>query len=63
MNASLAGLIVATGGVAVASLADGPVLAIMLLAAGATVVGVAAMLGISYTVFRRGECCASAPIL
>ncbi|AHW65110.1 Putative membrane protein [Corynebacterium glyciniphilum AJ 3170] len=55
MNASLAGLIVATGGVAVARLVDGQVLAIMLLAVAVTAVGVAAMLGISYAVFRRGE--------
>ena len=55
VNASLAGLIVATGGLAVARLVDGPVLAIMLLAAGVTAVGVAVMLGIGYAVFRRGE--------
>lgn len=55
VNASLAGLIVATGGVAVARLVDGQVLAIMLLAVAVTAVGVAAMLGISYAVFRRGE--------
>lgn len=55
VDASLAGLIVATGGLAVARLVDGSVLAIVLLAAGATTVGVAAMLGISYVLFRRGE--------
>lgn len=55
VNASLAGLIVATGGLVVARLVDGQVLAIMLLAVVVTAVGVAVMLGIGYAVFRRGE--------
>ncbi|MEJ6550744.1 hypothetical protein PQI66_14455 [Corynebacterium sp. USCH3] len=55
VNASLAGLIVATGGLAVARLVDAPVLIIMLLAVVVTAVGVVAMLGFSYAMFRRGE--------
>lgn len=55
VNASLAGLIVATGGVAVARLVDGSLIATMVLAPIVGVAGVAAMLGLSYTVFRRGE--------
>lgn len=54
-NASLAGLIVATGGLSIARMVDGSVLVVMLLAAFVAVVGVAVMLGISYAVFRRGE--------
>ena len=63
VNASPAGLIVATGSVAVARLVDGPAPVIILLAVVVTAVGVAAMLGISYAVFRRGESCASDPSL
>lgn len=55
VNASLAGLIAATGGVAVARLVDGPALATILLAVVVTAVCVAAMLGVSYALFRRGE--------
>lgn len=47
VNASLVGLIVATGGVAVARLVDLPAVTIMLLAIAVTAVGVAVMLMIS----------------
>lgn len=55
VNAYPVGLIVATGGVAVTRLVDGPAIAIMLLAVVVTAVCVAAMLGVSYALFRRGE--------